>query len=122
MGGRRPGVAEIWVQLPAGPLNAPMVKRKSYLASNEEFWVRVLIGVLRTEGFLVATLRVGTPLGRSASRLRPGGDVPPRAGPRRGASQGPFPRGAWEREERRVRVLIGVLRTEGLADWERHPV
>src|SRR5689334_1771046 len=38
---------EIGVRLPAGPLvNTPMVKRTSYLASNETVQVRLLVGVL----------------------------------------------------------------------------
>ena len=39
-------VTEMRVRLPCLPLDTPMVKRTSFLASNEGFRVRVLVGVL----------------------------------------------------------------------------
>jgi hypothetical protein len=36
----------MWVQIPRLPLFGSMVKRKSCLGSNEEFWVQILVELL----------------------------------------------------------------------------
>ena len=40
------GFTAMWVQIPRLPLFGSMVKRKSCLGSNEEFWVQILVELL----------------------------------------------------------------------------
>ena len=66
----QPGALEMRVRFPRGPLQTPVVKRTSCLASNEAFRVRLLVGVLA--GPVVQRQDIPVTWGRSVVRIHPG--------------------------------------------------